>query len=1098
MCRLRIFRTSHRQGLVAAIFCCLSSLDAAEHDWPQWRGPDRDGISKETGWYTAWPQSGPVRLWEKNVGYGYSAVSVSDGRLFTMGNRGARDTVYCLNAETGAEFWTHSYPCRQGHFKGPRMAPTIDADRVYSLSREGNLFCFSAASGEIIWSRGLQKDFRLRSHRHGMSCHPLVVDNLLILEIGAEDAAVIALDKMKGELVWRSGNEKLGYSSPVLATLGGQRCVVMLTGSALLGLNPQNGQQLWRHPWTPESQCAIATPIISGDKILLSSGYKTASALLQVKGAEVATLWQNQVIVTQYNTCVLVDGHLYGFHGNEQSNIKNQFLKCVSFETGQEVWKQAGLGKAALMYADGKLIILSELGDLVIAEASPKGYRELGRAPVVPKRCWTMPVLSDGKIYCRNERGDLVCIGISGKYRDAKPVAEMPAEKPTQVATADAAGATPKLSNKWPGTAEGLVLMWQDAANPHTFMDSAGKLREKYKLTVKGGSRIGKKAMELTGGRIVAEGANSAVFDACRKTNALALEAVLTTANLRQVGPARIISFSQDPYQRNFTLGQQDRDLVLRLRTTTTGENGMRPEVRLCPLDADRPHHVIVTYRPGRLAFYLNGRAMNVQQIRGDFSNWDASHQVVFGNEWIDERKWFGELHHVAVYSRFIGAAEAATRYKLAQGIAVDEEESTPQPEPKPPSVTPPVEVAPKKAEPPDRVDEKLSLALVPQQGEVESIDPKWREPDCRYRVRLAVRVGGPPREGLPVEVRLDVTALLRALGSSRPFDERSVRVVEVTRGELADRRVPFQFDPDPDWDAASRAAGILAFLVRGRAEAGTTRHFHLYFGQQDANLSVPAIPPLVAVQENVRHQGEDCFRITTQNAIYYYSKAGAAFSSIVDADGRDWISYRPSGGSAGSYRGIPNMAFPGGCFHPGATDCTTRLLSRGPVKVHLHSRSTDGKSACSWHIYPRHATLVVHSNGKPYWFLYEGTPGGKIDLDSDVCIRSNGEVTPAGTRWTKDVPGPEWVSFADPRLSRAIFLAKHKDDQAVDSYWPMQGQMTVFGFGRDGMKCFLEPKPAIFSIGLRESADPKALSEAIAAVLTPVAITISKPESMP
>lgn len=657
-----------------AILLLAASLAAAAGDWPQWRGPERRGISNETGWHAPWPTAGPPQLWEAQLGDGYTAVSIADGRLFALGNRRQQgrdaDTVYCLDAETGEERWRFSYACRRGSFKGPRVAPTIDGDRVYSLSREGDLFCFLAADGKVLWRRQLAREYRLKRQRHGMSCHPLVVGRLLIIEIGAPNAAVVALDKTDGQEVWRAGNEKLGYSSPVVYQRGGRSELAVLTGTALLGLDAEKGKQLWRYPWAPAYQCAIATPIVADNRIFISSGYKTGSAMLQLGEGEPREVWKNRVLLTQYNTPVLIDGRLYGFHGNESSKPAGQFLKCVDLADGREIWRQGGFGKAALMAADGKLIILSEDGQLVVAEASAAGYREFNRAQVVEKRCWTMPVLADGKVYCRNEKGHLVCIGVAQRYLDAKAAAATPAPPPAMPAPPIPA---PELDGAWPGTAEGLRFFWAG-------LDGAAADRQ---LEVRGDCRLGKNGMAMRGGRILASNYSNPLLATCRQTNQLTIEAVLQTNDLKQIGPARIISFSTDPYKRNFTLGQQKQDLVLRLRTTKTGENGMKPEVKLGRLVAGKMHHVLVTYRPGKLAAYLDGKPLAVKQISGDFSNW-TEQQLLFGNEWRGERKWFGRIRQTAIFSRFVEPEEALAHFKLSQGTPATPPREPPTPPPRP------------------------------------------------------------------------------------------------------------------------------------------------------------------------------------------------------------------------------------------------------------------------------------------------------------------------------------------------------------------------------------------------------------------------------
>jgi len=374
-------------------------------DWYQWRGPNRDGISTEKGWLSVWSEGSPKVLWRVSVGVGYSSVSVSSGRVYTMGNVEKMDTVYCLDADTGDVVWQYSYPCEakgEGH-PGSAATPTVDGKPVYTLSRDGDLFCFDTDSGEVIWSKVLPRDFNAKAPEWGFSCSPLVLDNWLILDVGQ----TLALDKATGELIWKSKDYGASYSSPIAFRLDGKSRLAVFPASGLVILNAENGQQLSRYPWKTKYDVNAVTPIVSGDKVFISSGYNTGGALIQISGSKPKVIWKNKNMRNHFNSCVLWKGHLYGF---DEST-----LKCLDFQTGAVKWKKRGLGKGSLMLADGKLIIMGDKGDLVIAEASPDSFQEISRAKVLSGLCWTVPVLSGGKLYCRNHPGDLVCLDVSGR-----------------------------------------------------------------------------------------------------------------------------------------------------------------------------------------------------------------------------------------------------------------------------------------------------------------------------------------------------------------------------------------------------------------------------------------------------------------------------------------------------------------------------------------------------------------------------------------------------------------------------------------------------------------------------------------------------------
>ncbi|MFC1714229.1 PQQ-binding-like beta-propeller repeat protein [Candidatus Poribacteria bacterium] len=392
---------------------CQAEDETNATDWHRWRGPNRDGISSEGGWSSTWPEDGPEILWKVSVGLGYSSVSVSNGRVYTMGNVKNKDTVYCLNADTGDVVWEHSYECKQGSWEGTRIAPTVDGDRVYTLSRGGHLFCLNAASGDIIWSKNLKGDLKAKMPQHGFACHPFIVDNMMILETGAAAGSIVAFDKMNGDVIWQSGKAKVGYSTPSLYRLDGKDYLTVFTGMNLLGINIPDGKILWRHEWPTEYQCNIATPIVSDDRIFISAGYSAGCALLQTnRDGDPKLLWKNEEMANHINTSVLWNGYLYGFHGAPKHNNDKGQLRCVDIETGDVKWKQDGLGKGSLMIADGKLVILGEKGELAIVEPSPDSYKELARAKVIDGTCWTVPVLSNGRIYCRSHEGDLVCVDV--------------------------------------------------------------------------------------------------------------------------------------------------------------------------------------------------------------------------------------------------------------------------------------------------------------------------------------------------------------------------------------------------------------------------------------------------------------------------------------------------------------------------------------------------------------------------------------------------------------------------------------------------------------------------------------------------------------
>ena len=391
------------------VLCLLLAAGPAfAADWPQWRGPNRDGISTESNWSAQWPASGPKQLWKMNVGTGCSAVAVSHGRLFALGNSNDTDTVACLDAATGKPVWQYSYACplEPRMFEGgPAATPTVDGDRVYTLSRPGQLFCLEAATGKVVWTKHLQNDLAGKMPQWGYAGSPLVLGATVICEVGATNATIVAFDKLTGNVRWKSGSDALGYGSLVPFTFKRQQCLAGFNAFGLVVYEATTGKELARFAWKTAYDGNIATPIVAGDKIFISSGYNKGCALVQFTGTALTEVWKGATMRNHFNSSVLWQEHLYGF---DEST-----LTCLNFATGTTKWKQDGLGKGALMLAGDKLIVQSETGNLVVATAAPAGFKELARAKVLTGRCWVVPVLANGRLYVRNNTGDLVCLDVS-------------------------------------------------------------------------------------------------------------------------------------------------------------------------------------------------------------------------------------------------------------------------------------------------------------------------------------------------------------------------------------------------------------------------------------------------------------------------------------------------------------------------------------------------------------------------------------------------------------------------------------------------------------------------------------------------------------
>jgi outer membrane protein assembly factor BamB len=383
--------TSHQDGQPVA------------KDWPQWRGPYRDGLSRETGLLKEWPKDlAKLKVWEQPTGVGYSALAVAAGRAYTIVQDRDDEAVVCWDAETGKELWRFRYPCKyeNSYGSGPRATPTVEGEVLYAVGATGILHCLKVQSGEKVWRRDLLDDFKAENLRWGVAFSPLIEgDRLFVMPGGPDGNSIAALDKHTGKTLWKALDDPAGYSSPFGATLAGQRQILFFTGAGLVGVTPDTGKLLWRFDWETQYGCNIATPIVAGDYVFISSGYNRGCAVLKIEASggtfQAKRVYENRKMRNHFSSCVLFKDHLYGFD--------DSVLSCLEFRTGTVKWKQNGFGKGSLTIADGHLIVLSEQGTLVLAEATPAAYREVSRLTVADEQCWTVPVLANGRLYIRNE-----------------------------------------------------------------------------------------------------------------------------------------------------------------------------------------------------------------------------------------------------------------------------------------------------------------------------------------------------------------------------------------------------------------------------------------------------------------------------------------------------------------------------------------------------------------------------------------------------------------------------------------------------------------------------------------------------------------------
>jgi outer membrane protein assembly factor BamB len=375
-------------------------------DWPQWHGPDRNGLSSETGLLQKWPAAGPPQTWSmSSLGAGYGSVAIKGDRIFVQGAKGNQSVIYVLNRADGKGIWSKTLgPAgTDERGSGPRGTPTVDSDRTYVLTEQGDLWCLKVADGSALWHRNILSDFSGRQIPWLISESPLVDGNNVIVTPGGPRAGMVALEKMTGKTIWASQqlSDEAGYASPIAADVGGVRVVMTLTSSAGVGVRASDGKLMWRFQPVANGTANVATPVFHENKVFYTSAYGTGGALLGLT-AQNGEVGAQQIYFTRemqnhHGGVVLVNGYLYGFN--------NAILACLEFGTGRLQWRDRSVGKGSLTYADGNLYILSEDNVMGLAAAVPSGYQERGRFRIPDQGLpsWAHPVVSGGVLYIRNQ-----------------------------------------------------------------------------------------------------------------------------------------------------------------------------------------------------------------------------------------------------------------------------------------------------------------------------------------------------------------------------------------------------------------------------------------------------------------------------------------------------------------------------------------------------------------------------------------------------------------------------------------------------------------------------------------------------------------------
>ncbi len=398
--------SSLRSGLAFVLLLAAggATLSSFVDDWPQWRGPRRDGVSTETGLLQRWPAGGPALAWRATgAGEGYSSFAVSAGKLYTLGARQNTEYVMAFDAASGKKLWEVANGRRFSNDRGdgPRATPTIDGGRVYAFGSSGDMTVLDAATGKVVWTQNLLQKFGGSNITWGLSESPLVLEDRILVMPGGRNSAIVALKKTDGSVIWQTQSDTPGYSSAVVHTVGSVRQAIVFTGSRALGLDVNDGRVLWSHTKAANNVANIATPIVRGNHVFLSSDYGTGAALLSLapagKGITASEVYFTRDMRNHHASSILIGDHLYGF--------SSAILTAMRFDTGAVAWRDRSVGKGSMTFADGRLYLFSENGVVGLAEANPAKYVEHGRFTLRTGNLptWTHPVVSGGRLFLRDQ-----------------------------------------------------------------------------------------------------------------------------------------------------------------------------------------------------------------------------------------------------------------------------------------------------------------------------------------------------------------------------------------------------------------------------------------------------------------------------------------------------------------------------------------------------------------------------------------------------------------------------------------------------------------------------------------------------------------------
>jgi outer membrane protein assembly factor BamB len=392
----------------------------AASDWPQFLGPTRNGVYGGSDVNEHWSDKGPAVTWQKAVGHGFSGPVVAQHKLILFHRLADRETVECIDAQTGKPLWTFSYTSGYqddfGFDDGPRSTPTIAETRVYTFGAEGTLHCLDLDTGKLLWSVDVKKDFQAPKGFFGIACSPLIEGDAVLLNVGgANGAGIVALNRSSGKLLWKASKDEASYSSPVAATIGGQRYTLFLTREGFVALDSGGGSIRYQCPWHSRNRTSVnaATPLVIGDTIFLSASYGTGAILLRLEGQTVQKVWSgDDILSNHYATSIEHNGFLYGIHGRTDPGFSPRpKLRCVDVKKCVVCWEADSVGAASVIRAGDQLLILTDKGELVEAPATPQSFHPSCRTQILTSEVRAFPALAEGFFYARS-KDQLVCLDL--------------------------------------------------------------------------------------------------------------------------------------------------------------------------------------------------------------------------------------------------------------------------------------------------------------------------------------------------------------------------------------------------------------------------------------------------------------------------------------------------------------------------------------------------------------------------------------------------------------------------------------------------------------------------------------------------------------